>query len=118
MFEGKSCSYFRAFTTCGANVCIGAASLAVARGGPWALPRLRASVMPALIRSRSRSRGRSEHGVFFCEKCCILAHMQRWGCSGKVITIYGILASHERRRPVWLVSSSTMYRRAQQSSWM
>jgi hypothetical protein len=30
-----------------------------------------------------RSRGLSEHGVFFCEKCCIPAHMPWWGCSGK-----------------------------------
>ena len=40
------------------------------------------------------------------------------GDVSKVITIYGILASHERRRHVWLVYSSTMYSRAQQSSWI
>src|SRR5215467_914175 len=44
---------------CCARVRIAAASLAVARGRPWAFPRLRASVMPALIRSRIKSRSNS-----------------------------------------------------------
>jgi Domain of unknown function (DUF5615) len=31
-----------------------------------------------LVTSNPRSRGLSEHGAFFCEECCIPAHMQGW----------------------------------------
>src|SRR5262252_8907739 len=44
---------------CCASDRICTASLAWARGRPWAFPRLRASVMPALIRSRIKSRSNS-----------------------------------------------------------